>query len=67
MKHIDKFNQLEHQQVKKVEMELAREAAMKAFEDKVNEKRNIVEEMKVVSQEKEVERQEKKQEEVQRK
>lgn len=36
MKDKDRYEELENQQRKKIEMELAREAAMKAYQDKVN-------------------------------
>ena len=35
MKEKDKYEELEAQQRKKIEMELAREAAMKAYEEKI--------------------------------
>lgn len=42
----EEISQLEHQQQKKIEMELAREAAMRAQEDKFKENRILAEQMK---------------------
>jgi hypothetical protein len=46
MRDKDQLAQLEHQQRKKVEMELAREAAMRAQEDKFVENKLLVERIK---------------------
>lgn len=42
MKQKDTYEQLEAQQRRKIEMELAREAAIKAFEENIEQKRNLV-------------------------
>ena len=42
---------METQQRRKIEMELAREAAIKAYEENIEEKRGLVEDMKAIAQE----------------
>ncbi len=51
MKDKDKYEQLQNQQRKKIEMELAREAAIKAYQDKVNENKQLVQNMKDIADE----------------
>lgn len=48
-KYKEKIEQIEHQQRKKYEMELAREAGIKAFEDKVNDNKATASHMKHIS------------------
>lgn len=40
---------METQQRRKIEMELAREAAIKAYEEKIDEKRSLVDDMKQIA------------------
>ena len=47
---------MELQMKRKIEMELAREAAMQACEDKMEEKKNMVEDMKQIAMELKAER-----------
>lgn len=42
MKEKDKYEEMELQMKRKIEMELAREAAIQACEDKMEEKKNMV-------------------------
>ena len=42
MKEKDKYDEMELQMRRKIEMELAREAAVKACEEKIEEKRGLV-------------------------
>ena len=49
MKEKDKYEEMELQMRRKIEMELAREAAMKACEQKIDEKKNLVEDMKQIA------------------
>ena len=51
MKDKDKYEQLQNQQRKKIETELAREAAIKAYQDKVNENKQLVQNMKDIADE----------------
>ena len=51
MKEKDKYEELELQMRRKIEMELAREAATKACEEKIDEKKNLVEDMRQIAQE----------------
>ena len=51
MKEKDQYEAMEQQQRRKIEMELAREAAMKAFEENIEEKRNLVDDMKQIADE----------------
>lgn len=51
MKDKDTYEQLEAQQRRKIEMELAREAAIKAYEENIEEKRNLVDDMREIAQE----------------
>lgn len=55
----EKLENIEQQQKKKYEMELAREAAMKAHEDKVQENKQTATRMKEISKTKGQERQKK--------
>ena len=50
MKDKDRYEELENQQRKKIEMELAREAAMKAYQDKVNQNKQMVQNMKDIAE-----------------
>ena len=56
MKEKDKFEEMENQAKRKIEMELAREAAMKACEENIEEKRNLVDDMKQIATELKMER-----------
>lgn len=49
MKEKDKYQEMELQMRRKIEMELAREAAMQACEDKIEEKKNLVQDMKQIA------------------
>ncbi|CAD8194680.1 unnamed protein product [Paramecium pentaurelia] len=60
----EQIARMEHQQQKKIEMELAREAAMRAQEEKFKENRILAEKMKVEAEERLKERQELQQEQV---
>ena len=46
MKEKDSYEAMEQQQRRKIEMELAREAAVQAYEEKIEEKRGVVEDMR---------------------
>lgn len=48
-KEKDKYDEMQTQQRRKIEMELAREAAMKAYAQKIEEKKNLVEDMKNIA------------------
>lgn len=56
MKEKDKYEEMETQMKRKIEMELAREAAIKAYEEKIDEKKNLVEDMKQIAMELKAER-----------
>ena len=47
---------MEIQQRRKIEMELAREAAIKAYEENIEDKRGLVDDMKAIAQELRAER-----------
>ena len=49
MKEKDKYEQMELQMRRKIEMELARDAAIHACEDKIEEKKNLVDDMKQIA------------------
>lgn len=49
MKEKDKYEEMQNQQRRKIEMELAREAAINACEEKIEEKRNLVDDMKQIA------------------
>lgn len=55
-KYKEKIESIEHQQRKKYEMELAREAGIKAYEDKVKDNKHIATHMKYVSKINDVQR-----------
>ena len=42
MKQKDKYEQMQNQQKRKIEMQLARQAAIEAYQDKIEQKRNLV-------------------------
>ncbi|CAD8115410.1 unnamed protein product [Paramecium sonneborni] len=63
----EQIARMEHQQQKKIEMELAREAAMRAQEEKYKENRILAEKMKIEAIERLKERQELQQEQVEHK
>jgi hypothetical protein len=48
-KEKDRYDEMENQQRRKIEMELAREAAINAYEDKIDEKRSLVDDMKLIA------------------
>jgi hypothetical protein len=56
MKEKDRYEEMEAQQRRKIEMELAREAAIKAYEENIEDKRNLVEDMKSIAEELKAER-----------
>lgn len=56
-KEKEKIERMEHMQRKKIEMELSRESAMKAYNEKVHENKKTVLEMKVIAEEKLIEKQ----------
>ncbi|KAL4453394.1 hypothetical protein ABPG74_017601 [Tetrahymena malaccensis] len=66
-KYKEKLENIEYQQRKKIEMELARESAMKAYEEKIQQNKLTAGQMKQISKVKESERQKKIEEEVQEK
>lgn len=49
MKEKDKYEEMQNQQRRKIEMELAREAAINACEQKIEEKRSLVDDMKQIA------------------
>jgi hypothetical protein len=49
-KEKDRYDEMENQQRRKIEMELAREAAIQAYEEKIDEKRGLVDDMKQIAQ-----------------
>lgn len=49
-KEKDKYDEMETQQRRKIEMQLAREAAMKAYLENIEDKKNLVEDMKNIAQ-----------------
>ena len=48
-KEKDKYDQMETQQRRKIQMQLAREAAMKAYLENIEEKKSLVEDMKNIA------------------
>lgn len=48
-KEKDRYDEMENQQRRKIEMELAREAAINAYEEKIDEKRSLVDDMKLIA------------------
>ena len=46
MEEADNFNKMENDQRRKIQLELAREAAIEAFKEKIEEKNGIVKNMK---------------------
>ncbi len=51
MKEKDKYEQLQLQQRRKIEMELARQAAMEAYIENIQQKKNVVGDMKQIANE----------------
>ena len=49
MKEKDKYEELQNHQRRKIEMELAREAAITACTENIEEKRNLVDDMKQIA------------------
>ena len=49
MKEKDKYDEMELQARRKIEMQLAREAAIKAYEENIEEKKNLVDDIKQIA------------------